>query len=48
MDKDGKLVNIEDIWETEQIRQYRMLQYNQLYVEKYQKGIFEEVGETSQ
>jgi len=44
LDQDGKLVNIEDIWDLEPIRQYRLLQYNQLYVKDYQSGIFEEAG----
>ncbi|MFG6358609.1 MAG: sulfatase-like hydrolase/transferase, partial [Acetatifactor sp.] len=47
IDRDGKLVNIEELWETEPICQYRMLQYNQLYIEKYQKGIFEETEEAA-
>lgn len=48
LDKDGKLVDIADIWEMEPIYQYRMLQYNQLYIEEYQKGIFEETEELMQ
>lgn len=39
LDTDGMLVDIADIWEREPIYQYRMLQYNQLYIEEYQKGI---------
>lgn len=40
LDKNGKLVNIKDMWDLAPI-QYRMLQYDQLYVEDYQKEIFE-------
>lgn len=47
LDKDGTLVNIKDIWDSEPIVKYRMLQYNQLYVEDYQKEIFEEVRSSS-
>ena len=43
LDRDGKLTDIADIWDTDQIRRYRMFQYNQLYVEEYQREIFEEV-----
>lgn len=42
LDKNGNLLDITDIWETEQIRSYRMLEYNQLYVKNYRKDIFEE------
>lgn len=48
LDQDGKLMEIADIWELEPIYQYRMLQYNQLYVREYQKAIFEEAGTTVQ
>jgi len=48
LDKEGKLVNIEDVWDSEPIYQYRMFQYNQLYVENYEKEIFEEVGTLAQ
>lgn len=41
LDMDGKLLNIEDIWDSEPIKQYRMLQYNQLYIKDYQSDIFE-------
>ncbi|MBD5551252.1 MAG: LTA synthase family protein [Lachnospiraceae bacterium] len=41
LDKEGNLVDITDIWDTDLIEQYRMLQYNQLYVESYQSNIFE-------
>ena len=40
VDNNGNLVDISDIWETEPILQYRMLEYNQLYVKDYLKGIF--------
>nr|WP_296466187.1 sulfatase-like hydrolase/transferase [uncultured Acetatifactor sp.] len=43
-DKDGNFIDMEEIWDSEWIYQYRMLQYDQLYVEEYQKGIFEEAG----
>lgn len=45
LDSAGNLVNIADIWDTEAILRYRMLQYNQLYEKKYQKWIFEGTGE---
>lgn len=48
LDREGKLIDIMDIWDTEQICNYRMLQYNQLRVEDYQKGIFEETGTLAQ
>ena len=41
LDKDGEVMDIKDIWDTELMSQYRMLQYNQLYIKDYQKGIFE-------
>lgn len=44
LDSDGKLVDISDIWDTESILRYRMLQYNQLYKRNYRKWIFEETG----
>lgn len=40
LDTDGNLIDIDTIWDTEQISRYRMLQYNQLYVEDYEKEIF--------
>lgn len=43
LDQDGNLMNIKDIQETDWISQYRMLQYNQLYVKTYQQEIFEGV-----
>lgn len=48
LDRDGNLVDIADIWETDSICRYRMLQYNQLYVEDYQRDIFEEAGMPAQ
>ena len=48
LDREGKLVDIMDIWDTESIRGYRMLQYNQLYAEDYQRDIFEETGMAAQ
>lgn len=48
LDSEGKLVDIMDIWDTDQICKYRMLQYNQLHVEDYQRGIFEETGTSAQ
>ena len=45
LDRDGNLMEISDIWDTDKIRQYRMLQYNQLYEEGYLSGIFEKAGE---
>ena len=44
LDGEGKLVNIEDVWDEEVIYQYRMLQYNQLYEKDYIRKIFEEAG----
>lgn len=44
MNREGGLVDIQEIWDTELICGYRMLQYNQLYVENYQRQIFEETG----
>ncbi|MCM1191107.1 MAG: LTA synthase family protein [Butyrivibrio sp.] len=41
LDREGNLLDIADLWDTELIYQYRMLQYNQLCVRKYQKPIFE-------
>ena len=41
LDRNGQLMDISDIWDTEKIRQYRMLQYNQLYVRDYLSEIFE-------
>lgn len=43
-DRDGNFIDIEEIWDSEWIYQYRMFQYDQLYVEEYQQGIFEEAG----
>lgn len=40
VDNNGNLVDILDIWETELVQQYRMLEYNQLYVKDYLNGIF--------
>ena len=40
VDNNGNLVDISDIWETESVQQYRMLEYNQLYVKDYLNGIF--------
>lgn len=48
LDSEGKLVDIKDIWDTDQICRYRMLQYNQLHVKDYQRGIFEETGMSAQ
>lgn len=48
LDGEGNLVDIMDIWDTDQICKYRMLQYNQFHVEDYQKGIFEETGTSAQ
>lgn len=42
LDKSGNLVDIDDIWDTDSILQYRMLQYNQLYVNDYLREIFVE------
>ena len=42
LDRDGNLMEISDIWDTDKIRQYRMLQ---LYEEGYLSGIFEKAGE---
>lgn len=42
LDRNGNLVDIRDIWDTESIRAYRMLQYNQLYAQNYRRDIFEE------
>lgn len=47
LDREGKPVDIMDIWDTEAISRYRMLQYNQLYVRDYQKDIFENTEESS-
>ncbi len=47
LNANGELVDIRDIWDTESILRYRMLQYNQLYEKKYQKWIFEETGDTA-
>lgn len=44
LDKTGNLVDIMGIWDTDLICQYRMLQYNQLYEDDYQRGIFEGTG----
>lgn len=44
LDADGKMVDIADISETDSIRRYRMLQYNQLYEKHCQEWIFEETG----
>lgn len=44
LDCHGKLVDIADIWESDPIYRYRMFQYNQLYVEDYQRELFEETG----
>ena len=41
LDREGNLLDIADLRDTEMICQYRMLQYNHLYVRKYQKPIFE-------
>ncbi len=43
LDKGENLIDIMDIWEEDVICQYRMLQYNQLYVKDYLGEIF---GET--
>ena len=42
LDKNGNLTDIRDIWDTEPIRAYRMMQYHQLYVKNYRRDIFEE------
>jgi len=43
LDKDGNLIDIKNIWEEDLIYQYRMLQYNQLYVKDYLGEIFGEM-----
>lgn len=48
LNREGKLIDIMDIWDTGSICQYRMLQYNQLYVKDYQRRIFEEAGTLTQ
>lgn len=48
LDRAGNLVDIMEIWDTDPIIQYRMLQYNQLYVGDYQRAIFEETGTVAQ
>ena len=42
LDRNNTLTDIAAIWNTDSIRQYRMLQYNQLYEKKYLSEIFEE------
>lgn len=44
LDQNGNLIDIMNIWDVDLIYKYRMFQYGQLYVEEYQKAIFEEVG----
>lgn len=39
--RDGRWVDIADIWDEDRICKYRMLQYNQLYVKDYIRDIFE-------
>lgn len=41
LDSDGNLIDIADIWDTDRIRQYRMLQYSQLYEKKSPEELFE-------
>lgn len=44
LDREGNLVDIADIWDTDLIENYRMLQHNQLYTENYRADIFEEAA----
>ena len=40
LDKEGKLVDIADVWDEDLISRYRMFQYNQLYMKDYLEDIF--------
>jgi phosphoglycerol transferase MdoB-like AlkP superfamily enzyme len=40
LEQNGNMVDISDIWDTESILEYRILQYNQLYEKKYLNEIF--------